>query len=50
MDNLEKLATQVIKYDEKHNKNTSQCVLDTTIHRQIQKRKYDMSPPTNNWR
>ena len=37
MDNLEKLTTQGIKYEEEHNKNTPECVLDTTMRKQTQK-------------
>ena len=36
MDNPEKLATQGIQAEEKQNKNTTQCVLDTTIRKQTQ--------------
>ena len=36
MDNPEKLATQVTHDEEKHNKNTTQYVLDTTIRKQTQ--------------
>ena len=36
MDNPEKLATQGIQDEEKHNKNTTQYVLDTTIRKQTQ--------------
>jgi hypothetical protein len=34
--NPEKLATQGIQAEEKQNKNTTQCVLDTTIRKQTQ--------------
>jgi hypothetical protein len=36
MDNPKKLATQVTQDEEKQNKNTTQHVLDKTIHKQIQ--------------
>ena len=35
-DNPEKLATQGTQYEEKQSKNTTQYVLDTTTHKQIQ--------------
>ena len=47
MDNPEKLATQCTQDEEKQNKNTTQYVLDITIHKQ---RKQHMRTPTNNWR
>ena len=34
MDNPEKLATQIAQYEEKQNKNTTQYVVDTTMHKQ----------------
>ena len=36
IDNPEKLATLGIQGEEKHNKNTTYYVLDTTIHKQTQ--------------
>ena len=36
MDNPEKLATQGTQDEEKHNKNTTQYVLDTTMYKQTQ--------------
>ena len=36
MDNQEKLATQGTQDEEKQNKNTTQYVLDTTMHKQTQ--------------
>jgi hypothetical protein len=36
MDNLEKLATSGTQDEEKQNKNTTQYVMDTTIHKQTQ--------------
>ena len=36
MDNPEKLATQGTQDEEKQNKITTQYVLDTTMHKQIQ--------------
>ena len=47
IDNPEKLAIYGTQDEEKQNKNTTQYMSDTTIHKQ---RKQDMSPPTNNWR
>ena len=38
MDKMEKLATQGTQNEEKPNKNTTQYVLDTTIHKQTQTR------------
>ena len=38
MDNPEKLATTGTQDDEKQNKNTTQYVLDTSIHKQTQTR------------
>ena len=37
MDNPEKMAKQVTQYEEKHTKNTTQNVLDTTMRKQTQK-------------
>jgi hypothetical protein len=37
MDNLEKLATLGTRDEDKQNKNTTQYLLDTTIHKQTQK-------------
>ena len=37
MDNPEKLATQGTQDEDKQSKNTTQYVLDTTIHKQTQK-------------
>ena len=39
MDNPEKLAAQGTQDEDKQNKNTTQYVLDTTIHLQTHKRK-----------
>ena len=36
MDNTEKLATQDTQDEEKQNKNTTQYVMDTTIHKLTQ--------------
>jgi hypothetical protein len=36
MDNLEKLATLGTRDEDKQNKNTTQYLLDTTIHKQTQ--------------
>ena len=36
MENSEKLATQVTQDEEKQNKNTTQYVLDTFVHKQTQ--------------
>jgi hypothetical protein len=36
MENAEKLATRGTQDKEKQNKNTTQCVLDTTIRKQTQ--------------
>ena len=36
MENLEKLATQGTKDEENQNKNTTQYLLDTTMHTQTQ--------------
>jgi hypothetical protein len=36
MENPEKLATFGTQDEEKQNKNTTQCVLDTTIHKHTQ--------------
>jgi hypothetical protein len=36
MDNPEKLATSGTQDEEKQNKNTTQYVMDTTIHKQTQ--------------
>ena len=36
IDNPEKLATQGTQDEEKQSKNTTQCVLDTTMHTQTQ--------------
>ena len=45
MDNPEKLATQVTQDKEKQSKNTTQYVLDTTIHNQMH---YDNPDKNNN--
>jgi len=51
MDNPEKLATLGTQDEENQIKNTTQRVMDTTIHKQTQiMLKKDISPPTNNWR
>ena len=50
MDNPEKVTTQDTQDKEKHNKNATQYVLDTSVHKQTQITYRDMSPPTNNWR
>ena len=36
METTEKLATQGTKDEDKENKNTTQCVLDTTMRKQTQ--------------
>ena len=40
MDNLDKLATQSLQEQDKHNKNTTQYVLDTTMRKIVYGRFY----------
>jgi len=50
MNNSEKLATQGSQDEDKQKNITTQCFLNTNIHKQTQQTSIRHEPPTRHWR